>query len=182
MGYQVRSVEEEKQRRMRSGSAKNMALCGVTAALAVVIMCMGGLIPVATYVCPMLCIFVLRITHRQCGDRMAWVWYVVVSILSLLMGPDKEAAGVFAFLGYYPIIKPKLDKKRFPWLWKLALFNCSIVLLYTELLKLFGVTALTEEFSQMGSVMLGVLLALGNVTFILMDKLLAMRFNGRKGQ
>ena len=33
-------------------NAKNMALGGVMAALAVVIMCMGGLIPLATYVCP----------------------------------------------------------------------------------------------------------------------------------
>lgn len=167
---------------MSKNASKVMALCGVTAALAVVIMCMGGLIPVATYVCPMLCICILRLTHRQCGDQMAWVWYVVVSLLSLLLGPDKEAAGVFVFLGYYPIVKPKIDRLRLRWLWKTLLFNCSVVTLYVLLLKVFGVSALNEEFSQMGTVMLVVLLLMGNVTFFLMDKLLEMKFRGRKGQ
>ena len=40
---------------MRNTNAKAMALGGVLGALALVIMCMGGLIPFATYVCPMLC-------------------------------------------------------------------------------------------------------------------------------
>jgi len=36
-------------------NAKQMALGGVLAALAVTIMSLGGMIPVATYVCPSLC-------------------------------------------------------------------------------------------------------------------------------
>ena len=39
----------------------NIALGGVLAALAVVIMSMGTLIPVATYVCPMLCAILLQL-------------------------------------------------------------------------------------------------------------------------
>lgn len=156
-----------------------MALCGVTAALAVVIMCMGGLIPVATYVCPMLCMVLLREVFRHCGKRMAWVWYVVVSILSLLLGPDKEAAGVFLFLGYYPIWKLKLDKMRLSMVWKALLFNSSMITLYLLLLRLFGVSALVEEFSQMGTGMLVCLLLMGNLTFFLMDKLLGMQLKKR---
>ena len=160
---------------MRNNSAKNMALCGVTAALAVVIMCMGGLIPVATYVCPLICMLLLREVFRRSGSSMAWVWYAVVSILSLLLGPDKEAAGVFVFLGYYPILKPKLDRMRLGVLWKGLLFNCSMVALYLLLLRVFGVTALVDGFSQMGTVLLVCLLVLGNITFFLMDKLLGMQ-------
>ena len=152
-----------------------MALCGVTAALAVVIMCMGGLIPVATYVCPLICMLLLREVFRRSGSSMAWVWYAVVSILSLLLGPDKEAAGVCVFLGYYPILKPKLDRMRLGVLWKGLLFNCSMVALYLLLLRVFGVTALVDEFSQMGTVLLVCLLVLGNITFFLMDKLLGMQ-------
>ena len=74
------------------------------AALAVVIMCMGGIIPMATYVCPMLCSLLLAVVLRLTGRRIAWAWYAAVSLLSLLLGPDKEAAAVFVFLGYYPII------------------------------------------------------------------------------
>ena len=39
--------------------AANIALGGLLAALAVVIMGMGTLIPVATYVCPMVCCLIL---------------------------------------------------------------------------------------------------------------------------
>ena len=80
--------------------AAQIALGGVLAALAVVLMCMGTLIPVATYVCPMLCAMILQLVLKTCGKRIAWAWYGAVSILSLLMAPDKEAAAVFLALGY----------------------------------------------------------------------------------
>lgn len=160
---------------MRNNAAKTMSLCGVTAALAVVIMCMGGLIPVATYVCPMLCIMLLRSILPVVGRKMAWVWYAAVSMLSLLLGPDKEAAAVFAFLGYYPIVKPKLDHLPLRWLWKGLLFNLSVVIMYWLLMHLFGMTALTAEFEEMGSLMLAITLILGNVTFFLLDMLLSRR-------
>ena len=69
------------------------------AALAVVIMCMGGLIPVSTFVCPMLCMFLLSVVLKSCGQRLAWAWYGAVAILGTLLGPDKEATAVFVFLG-----------------------------------------------------------------------------------
>ena len=160
---------------MRNNSAKNMALCGVTAALAVVIMCLGGLIPVATYVCPMLCAVILSIVLRQCGEKMAWVWYGAVSILSVLMGPDKEAAAVFLFLGYYPIVKPKLDRLRFGRILKLLLFNCAIGLMYWLLIAVLGMEDLVEESEELGIAMLMVLMVMGNVTFFLLDRLLCMK-------
>lgn len=157
---------------MRNGSAKKMAICGVTAALALVIMCLGGLIPVATYVCPMLCAVLLSIVLRLCGSRLSWVWYGAVAILSALMGPDKEAAAVFLFLGYYPIVKPRLDKFPAAWVWKLLLFNLSVVVMYGLLIFVFGMGELVEETEELGAVMLAVMLALGNATFFLLDKLL----------
>ena len=110
--------------------AYSMALGGVLAALAVVIMCMGTIIPVATYVCPMLCAVVLQMVLKTCGTRIAWAWYGAVAILSALLAPDKEAAAVFLFLGYYPIVKPRLDRAKLRWLWKGLLFNGSVVVMY----------------------------------------------------
>ena len=159
---------------MRNGSAKKIALSGMLAALAMVIMCMGGLIPVATYVCPMLCMVLECFVYRICGKRYAWTWYAAASILSLLLAPDKEAAAVFVFLGYYPIVKPKLDRTRPAWLWKGLLFNGSIGVMYFLLLRLFGMAELGEEFAEFGLVMLLVLLILGNFTFFLLDRLLGM--------
>lgn len=166
----------------RKTPASRMALGGMLAALAVVIMSLGGLIPVATYVSPMLCAILLRVVLLTCGTRVAWAWYEAVALLSILLSPDKEAAAVFAFLGYYPIVKPKLDRTRPAWLWKGLLFNVSIGVMYFLLLRLFGMTELKEEFAEFGLVMLAVLLVMGNVTFFLLDRLLGMKkFRGREG-
>lgn len=149
------------------------------AALAVVIMCMGGIIPVATYVCPMLCAVLLAAVLRLTGRRIAWAWYAAVSLLSLLLCPDKEAAAVFVFLGYYPIIKPWVDSRKLPFLWKLGIFNLSIASLYTMLIFLFRLEQVIRDFSEFGLVMTLVILLLGNVTLFMLDILLT-RMAGRR--
>ena len=153
-----------------------MALGGILAALAVVIMSMGTMIPAATYVCPMLCCLLLQMVWRTCGNRVAWAWYGAVALLGLLMAPDKEAAAVFGALGYYPIIKPKLDRKKCALMWKLILFNGVTVCLYWALMHLFGFAQIAAEFAQIGTLMTLVTLLLGNITFFLLDRLLGMKF------
>ena len=156
--------------------AANVALGGVLAAVAVILMSMGTLIPVATYVCPMLCCLVLQVVLKICGSRIAWAWYGAVTLLSLLMAPDKEAAAVFLALGYYPIVKPALDRRKGKWLWKGFLFNSVILVTYWLLMHIFGFDQLTAEFSEMGTVMVGLMLILGNITFFLLDRLLEKKF------
>lgn len=157
-----------------------MALGGVMAALGVVVMSMGTLIPVATYVCPMLCCVLLQLVCRLCGSRVGWAWFGAVAILSVLMSPDKEAAAVFCCIGYYPIVKPKLDRLRGKWLWKTVLFNSSVLCMYWLLLKVIGLEGVSGEFEELGVVMTAVLLVLGNVTFFLLDRLLEMNMRRRK--
>ena len=158
---------------MGRNDAKSIAFGGVMAALAVVIMCMGGVVPVATYVCPMLCAMLLAVVLRFVGRRLAWTWYVAVSILSVLLGPDKEAAAVFVFLGYYPIIKPWVDKRKLSVLWKLLIFNLSIGILYVLLLYLFRLDQVVRDFSEFGLVLTLVTLLLGNMTLFMLDFLLS---------
>ncbi len=165
---------------MRNNSAKSMALCGVTAALAVVIMCLGGIIPVATYICPMLCALLLSLVIPIAGKRLAWVWYAAVSILALMLGPDKEAAGVFLFLGYYPIIKPWLDRRKLSFLWKLVLFNVAILILYSLLIYVFGLDGVVADFKTAGIVLTIVTLILGNVCLFLLDMLLGIMAKRKK--
>lgn len=156
----------------RKTPASRIALGGVLAALAVVIMSLGGLTPIMTYVSPMLCALVLQLVMELCGVRLAWAWYGAVAILSSLLSADKEAAAVFVLLGYYPIVKPKLDTLRLSWLWKLLLFNVSVGVMYFLLLRLLGMAQLRAEFEEFNTVMLIVMLAMGNVTFFLLDRLL----------
>ncbi len=153
-------------------NAKQMALGGILAALAVIIMSLGGMIPVATYVCPMLCCILQFTVLRFCGSRVAWAWYGAVAILSLMLGPDKEAAAVFVFIGFYPILKPKMDRLPMKWLWKGLLFNTSILSMYWLLIHIFGMAQISAEFSELGMMMTAVMLVMGNVIFFLLDKIL----------
>ena len=165
---------------MPSNNTKSLALGGVLAALAVVIMSMGGLIPVATYACPVLCAILQYTVLRFCGRRIAWAWYGVVAILSMLLDPDKEAAALFVFLGYYPILKPRIDKLPAKWLCKCILFNVAILTMYWLLIHLMGMVQLLEEFSELGTVMTVVMLVMGNVIFFLLD--IALNKYGKMGR
>ena len=153
----------------------DIALGGIMAALAIVIMALGTMIPVATFVCPVLCMLLLRFVLSKCNDRIGWAWYGAVAMLSLLLSPDKEAAAVFAALGYYPVIKPKMDKLPLKWLWKVLYFNAVILLLYWGLMHIFGMAQIAVEFAEMGKVFTIFSLALGNVCFFLLDRLLGIK-------
>ena len=165
---------------VRRNSAFDIALGGILAALAVVILSMGTLIPVATFVCPMLCMLLLKVVLTRCGSRIGWAWYGAVAVLGALLAPDKEAAAVFVFLGFYPIIKPKLDALPAKWLWKLLYFNAAILVMYWLLMHLLGMAQIAEEFAELGVVMTIVTLLLGNVTFLLLDRLLGMRLRKKR--
>lgn len=165
---------------MHKTNAKQIAMGGVFAALAIVIMCLGGLVPIATFVCPMICMLILHLIRKLCGNRIAWAWYGVVAILSVLLGPDKEAAAVFVFLGYYPIIKPKIDRIKPGWLWKGIYFNAVILLLYQLLIYLFGMDQIAAEYRELGKVLTVVVLLIGNLCFFLLDRVLTQFGRRRK--
>ena len=149
------------------------------AALAVVFMALGGMIPIATFVCPMMCMLLLRFVLSVCGKRIAWAWYGAVAILSMLLGPDKEAAILFVVLGYYPILKPRLDGMKSGLILKILLFNGVILLLYGMILHLLGMTEILAEYAEMGMIMTAVMLVLGNVTFFLMDDMLGRKLKAK---
>ena len=159
---------------MRKTTAAQIALCGLLGALAIVIMLLGGIIPVATFCCPMLAALLLVPVLIECGSRLAWVWYAAVGILSCIMGPDKEAAAIFVFLGYYPIVKMRLDRWRQPirLLAKLVLFNLAIGVLYSLLMFVLQMDALRQELSEFSALMLVAMLLMGNFAFFLFDALL----------
>ncbi len=157
---------------MRNQNPRNIALGGILAAACMVIMLLGGLIPIATYVCPVLCTLVCAVVLRQCGRGITWAWYGCVAVLSALMAPDKEAAAVFAFLGYYPLIKGVFDRLKAGWILKAVFFNCATAVLYFALIFLLGMEQLASEYMEFGLVGLMLILVLGNATFFLLDRLL----------
>lgn len=157
---------------MRQNDARKIALGGVLAALAVVIMCLGGIIPVATYVCPMLCCVTGFVVLCFCGRRIGWAWFAAVAFLAVLLGPDKEATLVFLALGYYPLIKHVFDRSKIPVLLKLLYFNASITVVYAFMIHLLGMQEIVTENMEFGLVGLAFIMVLGNLTFFLLDRLL----------
>ena len=158
---------------MRQNNARKIALGGMMAALAVVIMCLGGLIPIATYVCPILCCLTAFFVLGFCGKRIAWAWYIAVAILALLMSPDKEAAVIFLFLGYYPLIKLTVERRKLSVVVKFLFFNVSILAAYWVLIQILGLDQIAQENAQFGIWGIALLMVLGNVTFFLLDRLLS---------
>lgn len=157
---------------MKKTPASQIAFGGMMAALALVIMNMVGLIPIATYVCPSLCMVLLSVVLKLCGKRIGWAWYGAVAILSVLMAPDKEAAMIFAVIGYYPIIKPAFERTKMPNTCKYLYFNVVILLVYWLMINLMGLTEIAKEFAEMGLLFTIVTLLMGNMVFQLLDKIL----------
>ena len=157
---------------MKKTPAAQIAFGGVMAALALVIMNMMGMIPIATYACPSLAMILLSVVLKLCGSRIAWAWYGAVAILSVLMAPDKEAAAIFVVLGYYPIIKPAFERTKMPNFCKYLYFNAVILMVYWMLINLMGLMEIAKEFSEFGTLFTVVMLLMGNMIFQMLDKIL----------
>lgn len=146
-----------------------MALGGMLTAVSVVIMCMGSIVPVNTYICPVLCILITRPVLETCGRRIGWCYYLATAILSLMLAPDREAALVYALLGYYPMIRPFFEKLGIlakPA--KLALFTLAGIASYGLLLLVMGVGAAMGE----GWLMTLITVLLWDVLFMTLDYML----------
>lgn len=147
------------------------ALGGVITALAVVCMLLTAVIPVATYSCPIIAGALLVAVVIDLGAGWAFGVYAAVSLLSLLVVPDKEAVVCFVFLfGYYPILKQYIEKKKkriLQWVMKLLVFNIAAVMVFYITVYLLFVPK--ESFNIGGVYLPWVFLAFGNIIFIMYD-------------
>ena len=152
-----------------------VAFCGMAAGLSAAVMLLGGVIPAAAYAVPMLCGLLLLPILTEFGKRAAWATFFAVSALALLMDFDKEAAFFYLFLGYYPIVKWRMDRikpkvKRI--VCKVLLFSGAMGLMYALLYLLFPAAAALGEFREMGLIMGVGFALLYNATMFLYDWLL----------
>lgn len=146
------------------------AVCGMVAALSVVIM-MLTVIPVMTYSAPAFAGILLMVIVIEINKKWAFGVYVAVGILSLLLAADKEAAVMYvAFFGYYPIIKAILESKLpkiLEWVSKFLIFNVTMVASYFVLIRVFGLSM--DDMNELGKYGPLILLAMGNVVFVVFD-------------
>lgn len=156
-----------------SRKSTQIALGGVFSALCLLLMFTTAMFPFATYAMPALAGAMLVAVVVENGTRTAVLVYISVSALSALIVPDREAVLMFiVFLGYYPIIKEKIEKIRprpVEYLVKLALFNVTIVAGYLASTYLLGLPLLSEEMGEFGKYGAAMILVMGNVVFVLYD-------------
>ena len=147
------------------------AFGGIIAALSIVLMFSTGLIPTLTYAIPAVSGALLMAIVIEISPVFAGAIYVAVSILSLLIVADKEAAVMYAaFFGYYPIIKSFIEKhtnKTLSWIIKYIIFNIAMITSYFIVSKVFMITFDDIEF--IGRFALPLLLLVGNMVFALYD-------------
>lgn len=156
---------------------RRMALCGMMCALGVTVMLLGGVIPLATFCCPALAGLALAPVLMECGRRMTLGCYAAIAALSLMLCTDKEAALVFAFLGWYPALKPLLDKIHpapLRILAKLGAFNLAGAAIIASMAFLFNMQAAVAEYAEMTGVMLAAFILLANLTLLVYDRLLVV--------
>jgi len=156
-------------------SSKRMALCGMMTALAIVIMLMGGMIPLATFCCPVLASLALIPLLMEYGKKWTLMAYAAIAALSLILSPDKESALLFAFLGYYPALKPGLDRiARQPLriIAKLGIFNLAAGMMMLCIAFILRMDAVIAEYTAMGMIGGAIFLILANITMLLYDLML----------
>jgi len=152
--------------------SSQIALGGAFSALCVVLMFLTGVIPFAMLALPALAGAMLIAVVVEIGAKTALMVYASVSLLSAFIIADRSAALAFIFFfGYYPILKSKLERIRlrvFEIAAKLAIFNLSAVAAYQIAICVMGMQEALEQmmFGQYGPL---IMLALGNVVFILYD-------------
>lgn len=156
-------------------SSKKMALAGMLCALAVVIMAMGGVIPLATFCCPAFAGLMLIPIFVECGEKVSWGAYISIAALGLMLCPDKEAALLFVFLGHYPILRWRLEQIRSRLgriLVKLGIFNVAVLAMYALCIFLLRMDQLMQEYQEMGLWISIACLLIGNITLLIYDVLI----------
>lgn len=155
--------------------SKQMALCGILAALAVVFMVLGGMIPMAAYCSPVLSALLLLPVLEACGKRIAWAWFGAVAVLSFLLCPNLESSLLFLCMGHYPILRKSIQKvpgKLLRLGIKLLVFHGAVALMMGLLILLLGLEQVIQDSLSDGWWLLGLTWLMGIGVFLLTDTLL----------
>lgn len=145
---------------------------GMMCALSLVVMFLSSLIPTAEYAIPAIAGIFLVAIVVEAGFKSAVLGYVVVSILSALIVPNKQAVIAFiVFLGFYPILKGRFEmfnNKIKEWTAKIITFNICIVFGYYLLVTVVGINNVLNTFDNIYLILLAGLFV-ANIVFVVYD-------------
>ncbi len=155
-----------------------VAVGGVVSALCLTLMFMTGVFPLLSMAIPIYAGALMIIVAKEVSVSWAFSAYCAVSLLSMFLTPDKEAATLFiVFFGYYPIILPKLDKIKLAPLKigvKALIFNSAIIIWYKTTMYLLGIYNYLADLAFLGKFAVPALLIFINLVFLLYDYTISM--------
>ena len=126
------------------------AMGAMIAALSLALMLSTAILPFMTYAVPMIAGALIVSIVIECDKIWAFFVYLTVSILSLLIIPDKSAALAYTlYFGYYPILKSFLESKTSritEQTVKYIHINVVVIASYYALLYFFGFDTDGVEF------------------------------------
>jgi len=150
-----------------------VALGGIVAALCLVTMFLAGVLPALYLVLPMIAGVLLMIIAEEVSRSWAFLTYIAVSLLSVFITFDKEAALIFIMLfGHYPILRlfiMKLPTKLLRWIVKLAVFNVCVIGYFYVTVYILGLDQLVDEFGEYGKYGAYIMLGMANGVLIMYD-------------
>ena len=124
-------------------NTSKVALGAIMTGLSIALMISTAIIPFLSYAVPAICGVLITIMVIECEKKWALLVYASVSILSLLIIPDKSAGAAYAMIfGYYPVLKSVFEAKlpKFAAVSaKLILFNTVLLISYYVSLRFFGI-------------------------------------------
>lgn len=147
--------------------AKLVASCGMMTAVCVVLMLLGAVLELGIYAAPMFAGLCLVPLGEKWGRKYQTTLWLSVSLISFLLVPNVEENLIFfGFFGWYPIVRPKLERlpKALKLPVKLIIFNCAICLVEYLCIYLLVPEDMTKLF-------LLVLLGVSNLVFLLYDSI-----------
>ena len=150
-----------------------VALGGIVSALCLVTMFLAGVLPALYLLLPGIAGILLMIIAVEVNTPWAFLTYIAVSLLSMFITFDKEAALIFImFFGHYPILRAYIQKislKLFRCTIKLAIFNVCIIGYFYVTVYLFGMKDMLEQLDDLGRYGSYIMLFITNLLFLVYD-------------
>ena len=150
-------------------STKKITLCGLVAALSVVIM-LTSYFPYLTYTIPAIAGLFMMIPLIECGAVWGFATYAASAFIVFITGETEAKILYVMFLGYYPILKSvieKINRQIIEWTLKLLCFNVAAIAFYYVSTIVFNVSF--DDFGEWGKYGALLFLALCNVVFVIYD-------------
>ena len=161
-----------------SRNTKRMTVSAVLAAMGVALIFIGSLIQTLDLSMAALASFFCIFAVIEIKGAYPWLLYTVTGVLSVILMPQNMGGWFYLlFLGYYPILKAKIEKlnRTLSWAIKILIFNAALIIcIYAASLIFYGGNMMQAVFGILGGEGWGIyavagMYVFGNVVFVIYD-------------